>query len=159
MVLLDGLVDAAGGDGCRESFGNRFARVVGGFELRHPLSHGDPKNSGAHHQGQYKKHACRSDAPQRAWPVLRPQVDFENGEGNQVLGESHESEERPPESRWIETEGAFKDEKRQEKTDPEKPRCTYHQEEAKSPAAMRFKIASQRIAQRHAAAKPDEDGV
>src|SRR6202035_3653092 len=76
-----------------------------------------------------------------------------------TLGERHESEERSPECRRIETEGAFKDEKRQEKTDPEKPRCACHKEQAKSPAAMSFEIASQRVTQRHAAAKPDQHGV
>src|SRR5580704_17434938 len=121
MILFHGGVNAVSGDGGRERFGNRFARVIRGFDLRHPLSRGDRKKPSGHHEGQHKEQACRSHASYRPGAVLRAQIDFDNGKGNKELGESYESEERTPERNRVETEGAFKDEKRQEKADPEKP--------------------------------------
>src|ERR1700730_4047232 len=112
MVLLSGLVDASGRDGCGESSGNGFAVVEGDFDVRHPHAHGGSKNSSTHREGQYEKAGRHRDAACRAGSILRAQIQFKNGKWHQILGENQKSEERALKRSRIETEGPFKEEKR-----------------------------------------------
>src|SRR6266849_3594676 len=157
MVLLRGLVDAAGSDGCRQSLRNGLAGVISGFDVWQPRGHGDGENSRAHRECKRKKNTGCSHAAQRAGAVLREQIEFKNAKGQEVLSEGPEGEERADKICLIETDRA-EEEKRQEKSHSEEPGCTRHEEQANSPAAMSCEIASNRIAQRHGGAEHDQDG-
>src|SRR4029077_13429333 len=142
MVLLNRLVDTAGRNCGRERLVDGSARVKAGFNIRHPNRHRDCKEAGDHHQGEYEEHAGSHQALEHARMVLCAQIEFENGQREQVIGEGHEGQERALKCSRIETDGALEDEKGQEKYYPVKPRTADNNEQPKGPAAVRSEIAS-----------------
>src|SRR6202035_4288919 len=104
---------------------------------------GDGSNARAHRECKHKKYAGGGHAPQRARAVLRPQIQFKRAEGQEILSERSEGEQRAAKGCRIETDRA-KQENRQGKSQPDEPGGACHEEQAKSPAAMSREISGNR---------------